>query len=397
MGKRLAFPFTTAILTTALAACSGAPTKNDQQPIVQDATGTSQTAQAYPSEPTLLMQAEPEQATMPLANQIHIKPDYPQDYVVKRGDTLWDIASKFLKDPWYWPEIWYRNPQIENPHLIYPGDVISLIYVDGRPRIQVSRGGAARESYSTGTRLSPSIRSQPLDAHIPVIPSNAIRQFLSKPSVVTLEEWKKAPYIIGSDDRRLILSTGHRIYVRGELDKERIRFSVFRKGNTLKDPESGEILGYEIIDAGEARITAYDDPASGVIVTATREVLVGDRLLPVDRSEINNLYYPAVPDMKVSGQIISLFDAISSIARNQIAVINRGARDGLEVGHLLATYRKGAVIRDRFHPEQKDLVQLPDERSGLMMIFKTFDNVSYGLILESNRAIHNLDAVRTPR
>jgi len=354
-------------------------------------------------------------ATHSSAETIEVKTDSPQQYMVVKGDTLWDIASKFLQDPWYWPEIWYRNPQVANPHLIYPGDLLTLIYVNGRPQIQLTRGSddevIRRETSDTSdqglkvVKLTPNIRRQSLASAIPVIPSDAIRQFLTKPRVVSIDEWDQAPYIVGSDDAHLILGSDHKIYIRGELDKERIRYSVFRKGDTLRDPNTNKVLGYEIVYAGQSRISNYGSPSTGVLIATTREILIGDRLLPTDKSSIEQLYYPKVPEGDMQGQIISLFDAISSIAKYQIAVINRGRDHGIENGHLLATYQKGVLARDRFlankkvkrGDENKLMVQLPDERSGLMMIFKTFNKVSYGLILESTRVIRKHDMVKKPR
>ena len=355
----------------------------------------------------------PEASAPVTADAIQVKANYPQQYIVKKGDTLWDITAKFLQDPWYWPEIWQRNPQVANPHLIYPGDILTLIYVNGKPQIQVNK---ADEVIRTETakksdaglnvvKLSPNIHRQSLDEAIPIIPNDAIRQFITRPRVVTKDEWDQAPYIVGSDDAHLILGANNKIYVRGELDKERVRYSVFRKGNELRDPENDDLLGYEIIYAGDARINSFGSPSAGELITTNREVLIGDRLMSVDKSSIDRVYYPRLPKTDVSGQVISLFDAISSIAKYQVGVINIGTEHGLEVGHILATYQKGELARDRFlstkkvarGEEHKLMVQLPDERSGLMMIFKTFDQVSYGLILESTRVIRKYDTVKQPR
>jgi len=246
-------------------------------------------------------------------------------------------------------------------------------------------------------KLSPSIRKQGLDASVVTIPGDAIRQFLTKPRVVTKEELDSAPYILASDDDHLILGQDNKVYIRGELDKDRVRFTVFRPGDELVDPETDEVYGYEAIYAGEAHIKKYGDPAIGQLTFTEREVLIGDRLLPLDKSKINNLYYPRTPDQKIQGQIISLFDALFGIGKFQIAVINRGDRDGIEIGHLLETRATGTTIRDHYSIRDKNSdVTLPDERSGLMMIFRTFDKVSYGLILESTRVISNHDVVASP-
>ena len=354
----------------------------------------------------------PDESAPVAAETVQMKAGYPQQYIVKKGDTLWDITAMFLQDPWYWPEIWQRNPQVANPHLIYPGDILTLIYVNGKPQIQVNKGDEvirhATTEKSTGglqvVKLSPNIHRKSLDEAIPIIPNDAIRQFITRPRVITKREWDEAPYIVGSDDAHLILGADNKIYVRGELDKERVRYSIFRKGNELNDPETGKLLGYEIIYAGDARINSFGSPSAGELISTNREVLIGDRLMSVDKSSIDRVYYPRLPKSDVSGQVISLFDAISSIAKYQVGVINRGTENGLEVGHILATYQKGEMARDRFlstkkiarGEEHKLMVQLPDERSGLMMIFKTFDHVSYGLILESTRVIRKNDTVKRP-
>ncbi len=380
---------------------------------------TGSTADDHASAPAFEQADKPVPAHSPVTPQpqtsrIILRADHPSQYTVKKGDTLWDISSLFLKDPWFWPEIWNLNPQINNPHLIYPGDILSLVYVNGQPQIKVNRqtGDVVRTVVKPNDKgikhikLSPRIRRNSLNASIPTIPADAVRQFLTKPRVVSKDAWESAPYIVGSDDAHLILGASNKIYIRGALDRERIRYSVFRKGSELRDPITDELLGYEIIYAGQARIRQYGEPSSGELVSTQREVLIGDRLLPTDKSAIDQLYYPRVPDENIdNAYIISLFDAISGIAKHQVAVINKGANDGLEVGHLLATYQKGVLAKDRFldkakmkrGDEEKLMVQLPDERSGLMMIFKTFDKVSYGLILESTRVIRKRDAVQKPR
>ena len=380
----------TLMLTAALSACSMWSSKSEE------------TVSAQPSEQrsgTIVQSESATAASRQAAAAESVKVDHPRTYVVKRGDTLWDIASLFLKDPWYWPEIWHDNPQVSNPHLIYPGDILTLVYVNGMPQIMVGKpvhaiGDAAPLPV---VKLSPTARRDTLEASIKTIPGDAIRQFLSKPRVVSKEELDSAPYIIGTDDEHLILGEGERVYVRGEIDKERVRYTVYRPGAELTDPVSGEVLGYEGIYAGEVHITKYGDPAVGKLTFTEREVLIGDRLLPTDKSKIDNLYFPRLPDRKINGQIIHLSDALFGVAKFQVAVINKGDRDGLETGNLLATYGKGEHIKDKYDRSGKsDEIDLPAQRSGLMMIFRTFDHVSYGLILESTRVIHNHDYVKTP-
>ena len=356
-------------------------------------------ATAEPSESTPVASTE-EVAPAP-EKTIRVKASHPRQYTVKKGDTLWDISNLFLQDPWYWPEIWQKNTQIQNPHLIYPGDILTLVYVNGQPQILVNDAGHKSIQDTSGDmpvkKLSPSIRSSALQASIPSIPGDAIRQFLSKPRVVTKEQLENAPRIVGSQGGHLILGTGSRVYIRGELDKERVRFAVFKPGDELIDPESGDLLGYEAKYAGDVHITGYDDPASGDLTYTEREVLIGDRLLPEDKSKLENMYFPHVPDKDVDAQVMSLYDALFGVAQFQIVVVNKGERDGMEVGHLLASYTQGKVVRDRYDKRSSRPVQLPNERSGLVMIFKTFDRVSYALTLESERVIHKNDYLHTPR
>jgi len=393
------------ISTALLSACAGTP----KEPANEDAQPFE--PQAGSIEPA----AEPAREDNAANTQnIQLADNHPREYIVKKGDTLWDIASMFLRDPWYWPEIWQRNPQVQNPHLIYPGDILILTYVNGVPQIQVARATPGsdvirRESTDMGGRkvvkLSPKIHRQTLNEAIPSIPADAVRQFLTQPRVVSQEDWEAAPYIVGSDDAHLVLGANNKVYIRGELDKERSRYSVFREGNRLIDPDTEKLLGYEVIYAGDVRIHKYDNPSSGILNRTSREVLVGDRLLSTDKGAIDQQYFPRLPDGHIDGKIISLFDAISSIAKYQIAVINRGSNDNLEIGHLLATYQAGGLARDRFldrtsrdrGDEYKLEILLPDERSGLMMLFKVFDEVSYGLVLKSTRTISKLDRVDKPR
>ena len=342
-------------------------------------------------------------------NTIRIRENASRHYTVKKGDTLWDISSQFLTDPWFWPEIWHKNKQVENPHLIYPGDVLTLIYIKGQPQIVVNETAAVKitnttrsvktisENGQTIIKLSPRIRKQGLDATIVTIPGDSIRQFLTKPRVVTQQELDNAPYILASEDDHMIMGEDNIIYVRGELDKERVRYTVFRPGDELIDPETEETLGFEAVYTGEAHITKYGDPATGRLTSTEREVLLGDRLLPLDKSKADNVYYPRTPDGEIKGQIVSLFDALFGIARFQVAVINRGKHDGLETGHLLETRILGATVRDRYDPEDRGDINLPERRSGLMMLFRVLDEVSYGLILESTNVINNHDVVASPK
>jgi hypothetical protein len=322
-----------------------------------------------------------------------IRETAPQRYVVQRGDTLWDISSTFLRDPWYWPEIWYVNPQIANPHLIYPGDVISLYYVDGRPRLMIDDGPRVRAE-----RLSPQIRTEPLPppAEMPI---QSLHQFLIRPRVVSEEQLDQAAYILASQDDRLVFGAGDRVYVRGMADAEaEERYSIFRKGAELRDPATDELLGFEAIPVGDGEVVRGGDPATINITRSDREALKGDRMMPLDNSDQDFVFTPHAPPANVDGRVISLFDAISQIARFQVAVINLGERNGIEQGHVLATYQSGRVVQDHFAGSvgRGEPVRLPDERIGVMMVFRTFEKVSYALVMESTRPIQVGDALRHP-
>lgn len=345
---------------------------------------------APPPEPVATPAPAPAPAPQP---KVEIKPTAPQEYVVKKGDTLWDISTKFLKDPWYWPEIWHVNPQIQNPHLIYPGDVITLFYIDGQPYLSVN--GGPRVEDLQRDKLEPRVRVEPVQRDDEIVPIQTIHQFIIHPRVVDKETLDNAPYIVDAQDQRMIYGPNERVYVRG-LDEDQLarRYSVYRKGDRLLDPQTGELLGYEAIHVGEARLERVDDVVATVRLENTvREALRGDLLMPIE-DNVNRTFIPHAPQNRVDGEIISLFDAISQIGQNQVVVLNLGARDGLEKGHVLAVNQAGRTVRDPFAGGER--ITLPEERAGVLMIFRTFEKVSYGLVMEATRAIHLGDTVSNP-
>jgi hypothetical protein len=325
---------------------------------------------------------------------IEVQPAAPQQYVVQPGDTLWDIATGFLADPWFWPEIWHVNPQVENPHLIYPGDVLTLYFVGGRPFVTVT-GGPRVPTLET-ERLSPQVRGTPLDLSEAFLPVETIASFLIRPRVISEEAYEQAPYILDSQDERLIFGAGDRVYVRG-MEEPQVgqRYSVFRRGDTLRDPESGDVLGYEAIHISEADVTRTGDPATVVLTASVREAFRGDRLLPLDAADADRSFVPHAPGFDADGQVISLFDALFQVGTNQVAVIDIGEQDGIEKGHVLAVHQAGRTVVDRIGGG-RDRVTLPDERSGLLLVFRTFDKVSYGLVMDATRTIRLGDSVTSP-
>ena len=319
-----------------------------------------------------------------------LNPRHPERYVVQRGDTLWDIAAMFLRDPWYWPEIWQINPQVENPHLIFPGDVLSLVYLDdGRPQIQVERGGGVE-------RLSPRVRAYPLEEAISTIPYETLRAFLTRPAILDEDEIERLPYVVAQREG-LMGSAGRDVYVRGTDAGVGERFNVVHLGKPLVDPDDNTVLGYEGIYVAGGTISRTGDPATLHLNESTREALVGDYLMQ-ETQPPPFTFFPRAPENPIDGRIISVVDGVSLIGQYQVVTINRGERDGLEAGHVLRIYQTGAVVTDNVRGRKlfAEKVRLPDEPAGTMMVFRTFDRMSYALVMEATNAIAVLDAVRNP-
>jgi LysM repeat protein len=321
----------------------------------------------------------------------------PDSYVVKRGDTLWGIAKVFLRDPWFWPEIWQVNPQVQNPHLIYPGDTLRLVYIEGRPTIMLQRGDAAR--------VEPRVRSQPLEAAVTTIPYETVAAFMSKPSVLAQEQIKGAPYVLATRDLHVAMADGDTLYARGFSGPVEVgtHYNVVRVGDALRDPDDNHIVGYDGIFTGAGHVTRSGDPVSLIMTESARETEAGDKLfaggvdVPLD-------FIPTAPKVKTNGRIMAVSDGVTVIGQYQVVVINRGARDGMAPGNVLAVFDAGPVIQDTANRGflrsmtrlTSNKVRLPDERSGTFMVFKTFDNISYGLIMEATDIIRVGDRVENP-
>ena len=322
------------------------------------------------------------------AADVALNPNHPDRYVVVKGDTLWDISSLFLRDPWLWPEIWYVNPQIDNPHLIYPGDILTLVYIDGKPQLRLQRGRDAK--------LSPQIRVEDLGAAIPTIPRDAIQQFLTKPLVVDEGELDKAPYIVQNADEHVVAGGGDRTYVRG-IDNEEIGlWDVFRPGGPYIDPDTNETLGYEARFVGEAAVERFGDPATLLLTQTDIEARAGDRMVPMMQEEPIAYYQPHPPAEDMEGRILSVLGGVTQIGQFDVVVISKGAVDGMEVGHVMKIFRAGETIRDTVSGRRFERVRLPDEEAGMLMVFRTFERVSFALVVKAYRAIHVHDFVRTP-
>jgi len=354
-------------------------------------TPSPQGAEAMPAPvsrpaPAAAASASPTGTTTATSTPVRLNPQHPDRYVVKKGDTLWDISAMFLRDPWYWPEIWFANPQVRNPHLIYPGDVLTLVYMDGQPRIVLERGVGDRE------RLEPRIRVEQLEDAIFTIPYDRIAAFLSRPAVLDRATVDRAPYIL--TDRRGHLAHGsqNEVYVRGANFGENDSYSVMHVGAPLHDPDNGRLLGYQGVYVGEGRIVRTGDPATLWLSATAREALNGDRLVPVD-TDFPLRFIPRAPERAVDGRIIHVQDGVRMVSAFQIVTLNRGTRHGLEPGHVLSVWQAGERVPDRFGGGR---VQLPDEYAGYLMVFRSFDEVSYGLIMQASNEIRLLDRVRNP-
>lgn len=336
---------------------------------------------------------------------VPLAPDAPERYVVKKGDTLWDIAGVFLKDPFYWPEIWYVNPNIANPHLIYPGDELYLTYVDGKPRITVDKPG--------DVRLSPQVRSDPLSSAVRAIPYDLLMNFVGRPQLLDAKDLKTRPYVVGMRDRHIIGSDMNEVYAE-KLGNPAVgsRYTIVHPGEELRDPDDGDLLGYLGHYAGTAEVvdpqssTRKDDDITHLAVLETgREILQGDKLFPT-KVDIGADFVLSQPTNKqLNGQVIAVVDGVHVAGKYQVLAINRGKRDGLVPGNGVAIFERGELVRNRFergamgwryYSTNYEQVQLPDERSGTILLFSVQDRMSYGLVVESTHLLRVGDFIAHP-
>ncbi|WP_414684447.1 LysM peptidoglycan-binding domain-containing protein [Methylotenera sp.] len=372
------------------------------------------------------------------AQVIALKEDHPDRHVVVKGDTLWWISARFLKDPWLWPQVWQLNrDQIKNPHLIYPGDVIVLDQSSGKPQLKLLR--------QTIT-LEPGVVVEPLDqAAISTIPINAIAPFLSQPLVIEKDQLAESPRIIAGPDNRVVLSTGTRVYINKIEENKDLNWFIYRPGDSFIDPDSKEVLGVEATYLGDLRVKKYGKPATAEVVKAKEEIFVKDRLVP-SGDEISANFTPHAPDTPIKGRVLKIYGGLAETGPGSIISISRGTKDGVEVGQVLAVSRYGRIIKDPeptkedkaeamkadAKPKLKELnfdistgedgkaivnfgkdkaesktgssepvlepgyIKLPDERVGLIMVFRVFDRIAYGLVMQANDPINTLDSVHNP-
>ncbi|WP_444906781.1 LysM peptidoglycan-binding domain-containing protein [Microbulbifer sp. SSSA008] len=335
-------------------------------------------------------------------DQVRLNPSHPDAYVVQKGDTLWDISSQFLVQPWYWPEIWQVNPQVENPHLIYPGDSLRLVYIDGQPQLQLQRGPRAYQLSPgiDGNRLSPSIRRVALEDAIPAIPLDAINSFLSRTRIVEPGAIEGAPYVVSGSDNHILMGAGDILYARGEFTAGLPSYGLYRPGPIYTDPLSGEILGRQALGVGTLDLIQLDpdnNPGFSIgtmgVRNTSQEIRLEDRLMPVEERSIEALFHPSAPSVTIDGVIVGVDEGVSQIAKFDVVILNSGNRDGLQPGNVLAVYKRGSAVRDRI---VGDVVKLPDERAGELLVFRTFEKMSLALVMDARRPLSVMDMVRNP-
>ena len=335
----------------------------------------------------------------------------PLRYVVKKGDTLWSISTKFLKDAWQWPEVWYVNEKVANPHLIYPGDELYLYFVDGAPRVAKAGDGDGTGGAGIGAggevtpedqlppgglgAMTPSIREQPLDAAVFAIPLEKIRPFLQGPRLVDEDELDDAPYLLDFGEARLLGGSDSVAYVLEMERKDIAQYQIVRRGQEFRDPDDNDVIGYEVQPVGETEVRVFGDPSTVYITKTRMEARAGDYLLPLEEDPLQQRFIPHAPDKDIDGKIIAVYEGVSQIGQYHIVAINRGTDNGVEPGHVLSVYQSGRVAKDPYSFIGYK-VQLPDVNAGTAMVFKSTKRLSFALIMSATRSIHLHDRVGKP-
>jgi hypothetical protein len=333
-----------------------------------------------------------------LGDELALAESAPDRYVVVKGDTLWDISARFLRDPWRWPDIWGLNKdQIKNPHWIYPGDVILLDFTGMSPRLRLQGVDGATDWRLVVTKLSPSIRKLDLAASaIPSIPVAAIAPFLTKPLVIGEREMAAAPILVAGQENRVVLSAGDTAYAKGVVWDDGTEWNIYRPGRDLVDPDTRELLGREAVHLGELKVSQFGEVSRVAITKSVLEIAPGDRLVKIVPAPVLP-YIPRAPSRQIKGKVIaSPHSSVTEIGPQMVVVLNRGARDGLETGNVLALYRDLPMVRPAGATDPKERIKLPAERYGVVFVFRVFEKVSYALVMHTTRPVNLLDVVQTP-
>lgn len=369
-----------------------------------------------------------------------LAPDAPQIYVVRSGDTLWDIAGRFLRDPWRWSEVWQANAGLDDPNLIYPGDTLQLTLIDGQPRVGVMRDGQSASGAGAGmrvVRLSPQVRETPLKHPVPTIGVATIEPFLTRPYVTDSDQLERAAYVVGFPDEHIVAGLHDSVYVRQIDPGQQTDFQILRPGNPLRDPTTNELLGYEALFVATAALERVGDPAKLQVMRSEREVAIGDRVIPAGSEKPLENFYPRPAPPGTKGYILSVLNGVSQIGQFDVVVLNRGTRDRLEAGHVFEAFVGGTQRRDQvrsgsalsdwrgesplstefwyghdyekkgwieddpfpfaadFHQKNTQYVR-PFERAGILMVFRTFERVSFAIVLNAQRAFRVGDQIAPP-
>jgi hypothetical protein len=335
---------------------------------------------------------------MSVGDELTLAESAPDRYVVVKGDTLWDISARFLRDPWRWPDIWGLNKdQIKNPHWIYPGDIILLDFTGVSPRLRLQGIDGATDWRLVVTRLSPTIRKLDLAASaIPSIPLAAIAPFLSKPLVVGEREMAAAPILVAGPENRVLLSAGDTAYAKGVVLKDGTEWNIYRPGSDLVDPDTRELLGREAVHLGELKVSQFGEISKVAITKSVLEIAPGDRLVKIVPAPMLP-YIPRAPSRQLKGKVIAgPHSSVTEIGPQMVVVLNRGAREGLETGNVLALYRDLPMVRPAGATNPKERIKLPAERYGVVFVFRVFEKVSYALVMHTTRPVNLLDVVQTP-
>ncbi|HEY0878079.1 MAG TPA: LysM peptidoglycan-binding domain-containing protein [Zeimonas sp.] len=341
-----------------------------------------------------LVFAQPATAPLELAR------DAPDRYVVVKGDTLWDISGRFLQKPWRWPEIWDLNrDEIRDPHWIYPGDVILLDRSGATPRLRLARsvgdGGSGAGGNLPLEKRSPHVRVGPLEREaIPTISSTDIEAFLNRPLVVDEDGLASHPRIVATQEGRVFLGRGELAYVRGIQDPGTADWHIYRSARPLLDPDTRKPIAWEALFLGTGRLERQGDPASLRVVATNEEVGPGDRLMPAERA-MPLVYAPRPPESQVSGRIVAVYRGVTQVGRNSVVAVNVGRQHGIDVGHVLGIEHRGATITDRTAPD-RERIELPDEPVGHLLVFRVFDKIAYGLVMDASHPISVGDDVANP-